>query len=60
MDHLGLTTWFDFAKAGPELLHDLLPCCQRWENEHDPDARQLPRAKSHDDKALAIARLGQS
>jgi hypothetical protein len=43
------------------LMNLILPCrCQAWERDEDPDARQLPRAKCHDDKALAAVQLDRS
>ncbi|WP_410585838.1 hypothetical protein [Amycolatopsis sp. lyj-108] len=34
-------------------LHDILARCHTWEDDVDPVARALPRAKRHDDKILA-------
>lgn len=52
--HLGLDDWARVARADPQQLATLLDQCTTWEREEDPDARRLPRAKRHDDKAIAV------
>ncbi|WP_228685025.1 hypothetical protein [Amycolatopsis thermoflava] len=59
MAHLGLTAWSDYVQARPNQLAGLLRTCQHWEAEDDSRACQLPRAKLHDDKALAVAALAR-
>jgi hypothetical protein len=54
--HLGLDDWDAMADSGHAALAGFLQRCHDWE-ENDPDARQLPRAKRHDDKATATIRL---
>lgn len=54
--HIGLTSWRTVAKSSAAELHDLLREVHRWEAEDDPHGQDLPRAKRHDDKALAVAR----
>ncbi|WP_235783473.1 hypothetical protein [Amycolatopsis orientalis] len=56
MRHLGITDWTVISSVSAADLDAILKQCHAWEREHDPDARHLPRAKRHDDKALAIAR----
>jgi hypothetical protein len=51
--HLGLDDWPALARSGPAALADLLRACQDWEQHADPDGRQFPRSKRHDDKAIA-------
>ncbi len=53
MRHLGLDDWPKVAKADGAQLAAILEQCQSWEAEADPDAVALPRAKRHDDKAIA-------
>ena len=54
MQHLGLFNAPALTSAsGPELL-ELLRRCESWEATEDPDAVDLPRAKRHDDKTLAV------
>lgn len=57
MDHLGLTDWSAYAAADADQLASILRRCQQWESDGDRDASALPRAKRHDDKALAAVRL---
>jgi len=51
--HLGLDDWPALAHSGPAALARLLRHCQDWEQHADPDGRQFPRSKRHDDKAIA-------
>ena len=51
--HLGLDNWAALARSGPSALARLLRHCQHWEEHADPDGRQFPRSKRHDDKAIA-------
>ncbi|NKQ55378.1 hypothetical protein HFP15_21050 [Amycolatopsis sp. K13G38] len=57
MDRVGLTDWSGYASADTSRLGDLLQQCHEWERVRDPSARFLPRAKQHDDKAIATARF---
>ncbi|PKV93942.1 hypothetical protein ATK30_4802 [Amycolatopsis echigonensis] len=54
MTHLGLDDWPVLSKADGAELSALLERCQSWEDEVDPAAVSLPRAKRHDDKAIAV------
>ncbi len=54
--HLGLDDWEAIAGSGQAALTAFLQRCQDWEEHDDPDGRQLPRAKRHDDKAIATIR----
>lgn len=54
--HLGLDDWDAIARLGQAGLSGLLQRCHHWEEHTDPDGRQLPRAKRHDDKAIATIR----
>jgi hypothetical protein len=56
MQHLGLTDWPALSQADADQLARQLDHCQRWEASTDPQAHELPRAKRHDDKALAVVR----
>ena len=56
--HLGLDDWPAIAHAGPAALARLLRHCQDWEEHTDPDGRQFPRSKRHDDKAIASLTAG--
>lgn len=55
--HLGLDDWGIIARYGDDDLAALLQRCQEWEGTTDPDGRQYPRAKRHDDKAIATIQL---
>jgi hypothetical protein len=55
--HLGLDDWEAIARCDESRLSGLLQRCHEWEEAIDPDGRQHPRAKRHDDKAIAIVRL---
>jgi hypothetical protein len=57
--HLGLDYWPALARSGPAALARLLRACQDWEQQADPDGRQLPRSKRHDDKAIASLTAGR-
>ncbi|TVT33082.1 hypothetical protein FNH05_27350 [Amycolatopsis rhizosphaerae] len=52
LNHLRLAPLPIGARTISPPLDELLTQCQRWESEHDPEARKLPRAKRHDDKSL--------
>jgi hypothetical protein len=54
--HLGLGDWDAIAGSGQAVLSAFLQRCHDWEENDDPDGRQLPRAKQHDDKAIATVR----
>jgi hypothetical protein len=51
--HLRLDDWPALARSGPAALARLLRHCHDWEQHADPDGRQFPRSKRHDDKAIA-------
>jgi len=53
--HLGLANWPAIA-ADPTQASRLLHRASVWEAYADPDGHQLPRAKRHDDKTLAVIR----
>jgi hypothetical protein len=55
--HLGLDDWDAIARSGQAALAAHLRRCHDWEEHTDPEGRQLPRAKRHDDKAIATIRL---
>lgn len=57
MEHLGIASWEIVAQSSPSELFETLYRCWRWEEYSDPDGRQHPRAKRHDDKCLAAIRL---
>jgi hypothetical protein len=56
--HLGLDDWPALARSRPADLARLLRHCQDWEQHADPDGRQFPRSKRHDDKAIATLTTG--
>lgn len=51
--HLRLDDWPALARSGRAALARLLRHSQDWERHADPDARQFPRSKRNDDKAIA-------
>lgn len=53
MEHLGLDDWPQVAAANSDGLAELLQRCQDWE-ALDDQGQELPRAKRHDDKTLAV------
>jgi hypothetical protein len=55
--HLRLADWDAIARSDQAGLSALLQRCHEWEENTDPDSCQLPRAKRHDDKAIATMRL---
>jgi hypothetical protein len=55
--HLGLDDWGAIARCDKATLTGLLQRCHDWEGTTDPDGRQYPRAKRHDDKAIAAIGL---
>ncbi|GAB3565981.1 hypothetical protein GCM10027445_12060 [Amycolatopsis endophytica] len=57
MTHTGVTDWPAISQSSADELAAILERCQQWERDQDPDARQFPRAKRHDDKAIAAVRL---
>lgn len=57
LEHLGLADWPRLAAASSDQLAELLAQCHQWEAEADPSARELPRAKRHDDKSLAAVTI---
>ncbi|MDO8149161.1 hypothetical protein Q6350_12045 [Isoptericola sp. b515] len=56
MRHLGLDDWAAIAARDGVGLGGLLKDLDRWEKQDDPDGLALPRAKRHDDKAIATLR----
>lgn len=57
MNYLHLNKWQRLINANTGTLHLLLRECQQWEASQDSQARHLPRAKRHDDKAIATVTL---
>jgi hypothetical protein len=57
MVHVGLNEWLDVAQANGKTLAELLNRCTAWESDVDPHAKEMPRAKRHDDKAIAVVRF---
>lgn len=57
---LSLVDWSTLAQLEPPALTDLLQQCHTWEAEIDPRARLAPRAKRHDDKALATVNFPEA
>jgi hypothetical protein len=55
--HIGLGDWDAIARSDQARLSAMLQRCHDWEENADPDGRQLPRAKRHDDKAVAAILL---
>jgi hypothetical protein len=55
--HLGLDDWEAIAHCDEAGLSGLLQRCHEWEATSDPDGRQHPRAKRHDDKAIVTIQL---
>lgn len=53
IEHLALNDWPKIVRCNRTQLADLLQQCHNWEAEHDPDGREFPRSKRHDDKAIA-------
>ncbi|MFC8531354.1 PP2C family serine/threonine-protein phosphatase [Nocardia sp. NPDC057227] len=49
--------WPEVAARSQADLDALLAQCHTWEADSDPHGRQLPRAKRHDDKTLAVVHL---
>ncbi|WP_418275745.1 hypothetical protein ACNHYB_12925 [Isoptericola jiangsuensis] len=54
---LGLDNWAGIAAKSSIELERLLNNLYRWESIEDPGSKEFPRAKRHDDKAIAAARL---
>jgi hypothetical protein len=52
--HLRLDDWDSIACSDETALAALLQRCHDWEKHDDPNGRQLPRAKRHDDKTIAV------
>ncbi|WP_295126924.1 hypothetical protein [uncultured Leifsonia sp.] len=53
MVRLGLDYWESVSAHNSETLTQLLAYLDGWEADVDPDGVHLPRAKRHDDKAIA-------
>ena len=56
IQRLGLDDWDAIARTDQAGLSALLEHCREWEENVDPDGSQFPRAKRHDDKAVAAIR----
>lgn len=54
--HLGIAVR-DLASQDEDSLRDMLHRIHNWENETDPDGKQLPRFKRHDDKTIAVVQF---
>lgn len=54
MEHLGLAKWPQLSRATSTHLATILRRCHNWEAQADPNGTELPRAKCHDDKSLAV------
>jgi len=52
--HLGLADWPQLATFDVDALQQILRRCESWEAQRDPTGVNLPRAKCHDDKSLAV------
>ncbi len=50
-------TWAEIAEMDNAALRALLEKCYDWEESTDPNGIAFPRAKRHDDKAIAAIRL---
>lgn len=57
LSRLHVGPWSLIAEIDRQGVAELLNRCWRWEAENDPQGFNLPRAKRHDDKALAIIGL---
>jgi len=57
MAHLELDDWPSVARGTEQQLAAVLARCREWEQHQDPQGRDLPRAKRHDDKCLAAVQL---
>ena len=57
MEHLG-ADWRRIAMLDSVALGLWLEELDRWEAQRDPDGHALPRAKRHDDKAIAAVHAG--
>ena len=58
--YLDLDDWEAIACCDQARLSGLLQHCHEWEGTADQDGRQYPRAKRHDDKAIATIQLSCS
>ncbi|MCA1186479.1 hypothetical protein LCD36_08480 [Saccharopolyspora sp. 6T] len=56
MTHTGTDEWTRVAGMDSADLFAELERCQAWEAHVDPDGTDFPRAKRHDDKAIAAVR----
>ncbi|MEN2742735.1 hypothetical protein ABCS02_33585 [Microbacterium sp. X-17] len=57
MAHLVRDDWETIAYRSSDELKQTLACLEGWEKHTDPDGIELPRAKRHDDKAIAAVRF---
>lgn len=53
LEHFACPDWSKIARYDSDQLRSLLERIDRWESNEDPDGRQLPCAKRHDDKTIA-------
>jgi len=51
--HAGQPDWPTIAAQSPDQLADMLAIWHDWERTRDPSGYRFPRAKRHDDKAIA-------
>ncbi len=54
MEYLGVDDWRRIATLDRVSLELWLEQLDQWEAQRDPDGHALPRAKRHDDKAIAV------
>ncbi|GAA3801941.1 hypothetical protein GCM10022380_19290 [Amycolatopsis tucumanensis] len=55
--HLHIVDSLVDPNVDTSFLREILRRCQSWEEVGDPNGRNLPRAKLHDDKAVALIRF---
>ncbi len=57
LEHIGPQDWASIATRSTSGLHELLATAHEWEARTDPEGKQFPRSKGHDDKAIATTRI---
>ena len=57
ISQMGGQSWQDVSTRSAAGLEALLQTAQQWEATEDPNGQAMPRAKRHDDKAIAAIRL---
>ncbi|WP_188991284.1 hypothetical protein [Saccharopolyspora thermophila] len=57
ISHIGPDDWEEIASHDESALTALLEQAQQWEAVADPHGQSFPRAKCHDDKAIAVVRF---